>query len=123
MNLMNITSIVNNLLDNLLKENKTVNLLRDFNIDLLNYDQHSPINELLGSLSSHKLLCLAKIGNDSKTQIDNIYSNVNTPNNISDNLTAKISDHLSQFLFVLEISSNLSSTKLNHFEKDWSKFY
>ena len=47
---------VNNLLDRLSKENKTVFLLCDFNIDLLNYNQHSPNNEILTSLSSHMLL-------------------------------------------------------------------
>ena len=47
---------INNLLDKLSKENKTVFLLGDFNIDLLNYDQHSLTNEFLDSLSSHMLL-------------------------------------------------------------------
>ena len=42
---------INNLLDKLSKENKTVFLLGDFNIDLLNYDQHSLTNEFLDSLS------------------------------------------------------------------------
>ena len=42
---------INNLLDNLSKENKTLLPVGDFNIDLLNYDQHSPINEFLDSLS------------------------------------------------------------------------
>ena len=47
---------VNNLLDKLLKENKTVFLLGDFSIDLLNYDQHSLTNEFLNSSSSQMLL-------------------------------------------------------------------
>ena len=47
---------INNLLDKLPKENKTIFLLGDFNTDLLNYDQHSLTNEFLGSLSSHILL-------------------------------------------------------------------
>ena len=38
---------VNNLLDKLSKENKTVFLLGDFNIELLNYHQHSPTNGFL----------------------------------------------------------------------------
>ena len=41
---------VNNLLDKLSKENKTVFLLSDFNIELLNCDQHSPTNDFLDSL-------------------------------------------------------------------------
>ena len=42
---------INNFLDKLSKENETVFLLGDFNIDLLNYDQHSLTNEFLDSLS------------------------------------------------------------------------
>ena len=118
---------INNLLDKLSKENKTVFLLGDFNIDLLNYDQHSLTNEFLDSLSSHMLLPHivqpTRIRNNSKTLIDNIYSNVITPNNISGNITATISDHLPQFLIPPDIFSNRPSTKINIFERDWSKFY
>ena len=37
---------LNNLLDKLSKENKTVFLLTDFNTDLMKYDQHPSTNEL-----------------------------------------------------------------------------
>ena len=47
---------INNLLDKLSKKKKTVFLSGDFNIGLLNYDQHSLTNEFLESLSSHMLL-------------------------------------------------------------------
>ena len=47
---------VNNLLDKLSKKKQTVFLLGDLNIDLLDYDQHSPTNEFLNSLSPHMLL-------------------------------------------------------------------
>ena len=94
---------VNNLLDKLSKENETVFFLGDFNIDLLNYDQHSLTKELFDSLSSHMLLPHivhpTKIRSNSKTLVYNIYSNVITPNNILGNITATISDHLPQFLF------------------------
>ena len=72
---------INNLLDKLSKETKTVFLLGDFNIDL------TLTNEFLDSLSSHMLLPHivqpTRIRNNSKTLIDNTYSNVITPNNIS----------------------------------------
>ena len=88
-----------NLLDKLSKENITVFL---FNIYLLNYDQHLLTNEFLESISSHTLLPHivqpTRIRNNSKTLIDNIYSNVIIPNNISGNITATISDHLPNFL-------------------------
>ena len=86
---------INNLLDKLSKENKTVFLLGDFDIHLLNYGQHSLTNEFLDPLSSHVLLPHivepTRIRNNSKTLTDNIYLNVITPNNISGNITATIS--------------------------------
>ena len=113
---------INNLLDKLSSENKTVFLLGDFNIDLLNYDQNLLINESLDSLCSHMLLPhivqLTRIRNNSKFLIDNIYSNVITLNNISGNINATVSDHLPQFLIAPEIFSNPPSTKLNIFKRD-----
>ena len=41
---------------------------------------------------------------------------------ISGNLTATISDHLSQFLFASNLLSNPSYNKYNIFESDWLKF-
>ena len=44
---------LNELLDKLSKENKTIFFLGDFNINLFNYGIHPPTNEFLDSLSSH----------------------------------------------------------------------
>ena len=114
------------LMELLNQTNKTVFLLGDFNIDLLNHNQHSVTNEFLGCLSSLMLLLHivqpTRIRNNSKTLIDNSYSNVITPNNISGNITTTISDHLPQFLIALAIFFNLPSAKLNIFESYWSKF-
>ena len=94
--------------------------LGDFNIELLNYYQHPLANEFLDSLSSHMLLSHivqpTRIRNNSKTLTDNIYSNVTTPNNISGDITATISDHLPQFLI-----ANPPSAKLNIFERDFDQ--
>ena len=107
---------INNLLDKLSEENKTVFLLGDLNIDSMNYDQHSLTNKFLDSLSSHMLLLQivqpTRIRNNSKTLIDNIYSDLITPNDISGNITNTILDHLPQFP---DIFSNPPSTKLNIF--------
>ena len=43
---------LNELLDKLSKENKTIFILGDFNINFLNYDIHPPINEFLDSFIS-----------------------------------------------------------------------
>ena len=44
------------------------------------------------------------------------------PNIISGNLTASISDHLSQFLVAPNIFFNASYLKSNNYERDWSGF-
>ena len=53
---MNINEFNDELLDKLSKENKTVFLLGDFNIKLLNHVINSPAYEFLESLSSHYFL-------------------------------------------------------------------
>ena len=98
-------------------ENRAVFLLGDFNIDLLNYDQHSPTYTFFDTFCSHMLLRhvvqLTRIRNYSKILIDNIYSNVITPVTTSDNPTATISEQLFQFLIIPDILSSPLSTKLN----------
>ena len=58
------------------KENKTVFLLGDMNIDFLNYDQHSSTNTFLDSLPSkmplYHIVQPTRIRNNSKTLIENI---------------------------------------------------
>ena len=95
---------LNTLLDKISKENKSVFLLGDFNVDLLKYDKHAPTNEFLHSLSSHMFLPHIvqpiRISNTSKTLIDNIFSNIHTPSSALGNTTSSISDHLPQLLIV-----------------------
>ena len=112
----------NDLLDKLPKENKTVFLWGDFNIDLLNFHQHWPTNEFVDSFSLFSLIIQPKrIRNKFKTPIDNNYSNMITPNKISGNLTAQVSDDIPKFVIAPNILSNPSSTELSIFERDWSK--
>ena len=61
-----------------------------------------------------------RIRNNSKILIENIYSSLVTPNNISGNLTATISDNLPQFLITPDKNFSATSTKLNIFEKESS---
>ena len=114
------------LLEKLSKENKTVFLMGDFNVDLLKYDKHNLTNEFLDSLSSNYFLPLillpTRITMSSKTLIDNIFSNKISQNITSGNISASISDHLPQFSIIPEIFSNVSFPKSNIFERDWSKF-
>ena len=49
-------SFLNTLLDKISKENKSIFLLGDFNIDLLKYDHYNATNEFLDSLSTNMFL-------------------------------------------------------------------
>ena len=78
----------NEIFDKLSKENKTIFLLDNFNINLLNYI-YSPTNEffLLHILQPSRVTTI------SKTLTNNIFSNMAVPNILSGNLTATL-DHL-----------------------------
>ena len=88
---------LNKLLDNISKEQKSILLLVDFNVNLLNYNEHNQTNEFLDSLASNSFIPLIlqpnRITSHSNTLIDNIFSNVIDPDKLSGNLTATISDH------------------------------
>ena len=103
------------------KERKQVFLLGDFNINLLNYNDHQPTNDFLDSLASNSfipyILHPTRITSHSKTLIDNIFSNFISLEIISGNITATIFDHLPQFLFVPNILSNPSTQKSNYYER------
>ena len=117
---------LNELLDKLSKENKTIFLLNDFNINFLNYDIHPPTNEFLNSLLSHyfllHILQSSRVTTNSKTLIDNIFSNMAVPSIISGNLTASISDHLPQFLVAPNVFFNVFYPRSNNYERNRSIF-
>ena len=117
---------LNKLLENTSKGQKSTFLLGDFNVNLLNYNEHNETNEFLASLASNSFIPLilqpTRIISHSNTLIDNIFSNVIDPNIISGNLTATISDHLPQFAIIPNMSGNILSNKSNIYERDWSKF-
>ena len=59
-----------------------------------------------------------RITSHSNTLIDNIFFNYISQDIVSGNLTATISDHLSQFLIALHIFSNVPNIKPTIFEQD-----
>ena len=117
---------LNKLLENISKEQKSIFLLGDFNVNLLNYNEHNQTNEFLDSLSSNSFIPLilqpTRITSHSNTFIDNICSNAIDPDIISGNLTATISDHLPQFSIIPNMFGNIPGNKSNIYERDWSKF-
>ena len=116
---------LNKLLENISKEQKSIFLLGDFNVNLLNYNEHNQTNEFLDSLASNSFLPLilqrTRITSHSTTLID-ILSNVIDPDIISGNLTATISDHLPQFAIISNMFGNISGNKSKIYERDWFKF-
>ena len=117
---------LNKLLENIFKEQKSVFLLGDFNVNLLNYNEHNQTNEFLDSLASSSFIPLVlqpnRITSHSNTLIDNRFSYVIDPDIISGNLTSTISDHLPQFSVIPNMFSNVSGNKFNIYKRDWSKF-
>ena len=121
------TNHLKNLHDKVSKKQKSVFLLGAFNVNLLNYNNHNPTNELIDSLASNSfvpyILQPARLTSHSKTLIDNIFSNIISTYAITGNLTSTISDHLPQFMIFPNVFSNHpasppapSSNKANTFE-------
>ena len=97
------------------------------NIDTFTcYVNHNPTNKSLDSLASNSfipyILQPTQLTSHSKTLIDNIFSNIISPEEISSNLTSTISDHLPQFMIVPNVFCNPPSNKANIFERGWSNF-
>ena len=109
-----------------LLEQKSIFFLGNFNVNLLNYNEHNETNEFLDSLASNSFIPLilqpTRITSHSNTLIDNIFSNVIDPDIISGNLTTTISDHLPRFSIIFNMFGNVSVNKCNIYERDWSKF-
>ena len=116
---------LNMLLENITKEQKSVFLLGDFNVDLLNYHEHNQTNEFLDSLASNSfapfILRPTRISSHSNTLIGNIFSNVINPDVISGNLTSTIPDYLPQFSLIPNMFDNISVNTSNIYERDSSK--
>ena len=98
------------------KKKKQIFLIGDFNINLLNFNEHHNANEFLDSLASNSIipyvLHATRLTTQSKILIDNIFSNILSSRTISRNITTTICDHLPQFLFTPDILSNPCCGKL-----------
>ena len=118
------SNYLNNPVEKVSKEQKSVFILGYFNINLLNYNVHNPTAEFLDSLASKSLLPFilqpARITSHSKTLIHNILTKVILPDLLWGNLAA--TEHLSQFLIVSNTLCNPPLNKSNIYERDWSNF-
>ncbi|XP_065684726.1 uncharacterized protein LOC136096953 [Hydra vulgaris] len=117
---------LNPLLKNLTKENKTIFILGDFNIDLLKCDTDLYAKDFFDSLISNYILPHiihpTRICKTSKTLIDNIFSNIKSNKYKAGNLTTTISDYLPQFLIAYNILKPQPSKKLLTQERNWKSF-
>jgi len=88
-------------LNKLLKSKKTVALLGDFNINLLDYSKYTTISEYYDNISSigfrPLILQPTRISSKSSTLIDNIFINDLTCFSNGVNIVTSISDHFMQF--------------------------
>ena len=120
------SNYLNKLLENISKEQKSIFLLGDFNVNLLNYNEHNSTNEFSDSLGSNSFIPLTlqpiRITSHSYTLIDNVFLNIIDPDLISGNLTAIISDHLPQFAIISNMFGNTTSNKSNICDRGCSKF-
>ena len=98
-----ISSFLEPTLSKLGKTKKKIAITGDFNFDLLKYDLHNPTNEFYDLLSSFSyrpcILQPSRVTSKTNTLIDNIFINDLSCNLNGGNLTYKISDHFTQFVF------------------------
>ena len=80
------SNYLNKLSENISEEQKSIFLLGDFDVNLLNYNAHDPTNEFLNSLPSNSFTLLilqqTRIASHSNTLRDNVFSNIIDPDNI-----------------------------------------
>ena len=115
------------LLQSISRENKTIILLGDFNIDLLKANVNQEISFFLDVLGSHlvlpQVILPTRITESSKTLIDNILSSITEFDCISGNLLHSISDHLPQFLLMSSTNKPSASGNIPTSFQNWSNFY
>ena len=108
----------------IVKENKLVFCMGDFNVNLLNYNVHNPTNDFLDSMLSNYLLPYilhpTRVTDHSATVIDNIFSNNTVFESVSGNIMTHISDHFPQFIILNKI--NINHKNCSYAKRDFSKF-
>ena len=107
------------------KENKIIYTMGDFNVNVIDYDNHAPTNDFVNMMFPHHLqpsvLHPTRIMDSSSTLIDNIFVNNLLGHNIqSGNILSLISDHLPQFCIISDFIYDYK--KVSHISYDYSHF-
>ena len=118
------TEHIETILHNLVRENKNIFILGDFNINLLNCINHPASVNFLNVMDSNYLLPYilqpTRVTDRGDTLIDNIFANTFNINALSRNLVTKISHHFPQFFITEDLKVNHAS--LNYYKLDYSHF-
>ena len=113
-------------LQKIAKSKKTFALLGDFNINLLDYDNHSGVSEFYDLISSYGfrplILQPTRIANTSATLIDNIFINDLSCLSKGGNLVTSISDHYMQFSQIDIFDKHFENTKNKKSLRNWRIF-
>ena len=120
----NFNNHISSILQKVQKENKSLLIMGDFNINLVNYDSHPETIDFINLMVSHYLLPHilqpTRVTDHSATIIDNIFFNTLEFDTLSGNLLTKISYHFPQFLVVKNAAVDHKNCSL--FQYDYSKF-
>ena len=88
----------NDILSRISKDNKQCYVMGDFNLDLLQYNHHTPTQEFIDTLFSHAFIPLisnpTRLTSYSATLIDNIFTNNLSQNVLNGIVLNDLSDHL-----------------------------
>jgi hypothetical protein len=98
-----LTTDLNNILDRVKHENKSIIITGDLNIDLLKYSSHPQTTQYTDMLISNNLIPNitkpTRVTHTSATLIDHIFSNIDPSKSTSGTLKTDITDHYSNFFF------------------------
>ena len=123
-NLDNFTNYFTAAVDKISKESKFSMLMGDFNINLLNFESHTPTDLFINTLAAYcfqpHIIKPTRITEHSATLIDQIYFNSIEHSTVSGNLVCDISDHLPNFLIINKLSC--ISFQPTIYQRDYSKF-
>ena len=93
----------NDILSRIFKDNKQCYVMGDFNLDLLQYNHHTPTQEFFDTLFSHAFIPLisnpTRLTSYSATLIDNIFTNNLSQNILNGIVLNDLSHHLLVFAY------------------------
>ena len=101
-----------------------IDLLNDFNIDLLKHDSIESIGDFYNIMTPHFFApyVIQPTRLISKTLIDNIFINSIEYSSYSGNITIQLSDHLFQFVILEGFFKDLLRKRLNIYERNFKHF-